>query len=245
MRRTRIPDTLAAIGAVVLMSGCASLKGPEFGVYDPYESVNRPSYAISDWVDVKAIAPVARGYQKITPGWFRRGVGNFFSNLRELDSALNGFLQGKPESGGTDLARVLINSTVGIAGLLDVAGANGLVYQDEDLGQTLAVAGMTRTRYLYIPFFGPSTNRDSPSALLRAFIPRLILGGAYAWWIGGIDLINTRSEVLTATDARDASALDPYAFTREAYYQRRKFLIFDGDPPMDDFFDEFDDADAE
>jgi phospholipid-binding lipoprotein MlaA len=236
---------LVVVLGVALMSGCAALEGPEYGVYDTYESTNRQIYQYSDWIDRKALAPVARGYQKITPGWFRRGIGNFFSNLREIDSALNGFLQGKPKSGGTDLARVVINSTVGIGGLFDVAGVNGFVYQEEDLGQTLAVAGLTRSRYSYLPVVGPSTNRDSAGTVIRAFLPNLILGSAYGWWMGGIDLINTRSEVLAATDARDAAALDPYVFTREAYYQRRRFLVFDGDPPMDDFFsddfDEFDD----
>lgn len=237
MQTTR---TLAILG-VMLMSGCASLEGPEYAVYDPYESVNRPIDKASDWVDRKALVPVARGYQKVTPRWFRAGVGNFFSNLRGIDSALNGLLQGKPRSAGTDLARVLINSTVGIGGLLDVAGVNGLVHQEEDLGQTLAVAGITRTRYVYLPFIGPSSNRDVPTAMINAALPRLILGSVYTWWVGCLDVINARAEALSATDARDASALDPYAFTREAYYQRRKFLIFDGDPPMDDFFDEFDD----
>ena len=231
---------LLAVAWIAVMGGCASLEGPEYGVYDPFESANRKSYEISEWVDRKTLIPVARGYQKITPGWLRQGVGNFFSNLREIDSAVNGFLQGKPKSGSTDLARILINSTVGIGGLIDVAGINGIRFQEEDLGQTLAVAGYTRSRYVYYPVVGPSTNRDGPSALIRAWLPRLILGSAYGWWMGGVDLVNTRAEVLTVTDARDAAALDPYAFTREAYYQRRKFLIFDGDPPMDDFFDEFD-----
>ena len=93
---------------------------------------------------------------------------------------------------------------------------------------------------------GPSAIRDAPASLVNAALPRIILGTAYTWWVGCLDVINARAEVLSATDARDASALDPYAFTREAYYQRRKFLIFDGDPPMDDFFsDEFDEFDDE
>ncbi len=244
-RTTRVWGRLLVVGQFLLMAGCASLEGPEYAAYDPNEAFNRPSYAVTDWVDRNAVAPVARGYQHITPGWLRQGISNFFSNLREIDSALNGFLQGKPKSGATDLARILINSTAGIGGLFDVAGASGIVDQEEDLGQTLAVAGITRSRYLYVPLVGPSTNRDVPSLAIRALIPSFILGGAYAWWIGGIDLINSRAELLTATEVRDASALDPYAFTREAYYQRRKFLIFDGDPPMDDFFDEFDDPDDE
>lgn len=224
----------------LLGAGCASLEGPEYGVYDPMERVNRGSYRFSDWVDRNALVPVARGYQTVTPQWFRSGISNFFLNLTTIDSALNGFLQGKPKAGGTDLARVLVNTTFGIGGLIDVASQAGWEYQEEDLGQTLAVAGVTRTRYVYIPLAGPSAWRDVPGRVIRGAIPRWVLGGAYRWWIGGIDILNSRAEALVLTDTRDTTALDPYAFTREAYYQRRKFLVFDGDPPVDDFFDEFD-----
>jgi phospholipid-binding lipoprotein MlaA len=236
-------DVGVDVGVVLLLAtlaGCTSLDGPEYGVYDPLDGFNRGSYRVSDWLDKKAVAPVARGYSNITPKWFRSGISNVFSNLTNIDSALNGFLQGKPKAGVTDLARVLINTTVGIGGLIDVASQAGLDHQEEDLGQTLAVAGITRTRYFYIPLMGPSALRDAPGVAIRSAIPRLILGGAYRWWMGGIDLLNSRAEALALTDARDATALDPYAFTREAYYQRRKFLIYDGDLPVDDFFDEYD-----
>lgn len=227
-------------GALLLLTGCATLEGPEHGVYDTFEGFNRGSYGVSDWVDRNALVPVARGYETLTPGWFRTGITNFFENLRTVDSALNGFLQGKPKAGGIDLSRVLINTTVGIGGLIDVAAKAGLPYQEEDLGQTLAVAGISRTRYFYVPLLGPSTLRDVPGVAVRSAVPRLLFGSAYKWWLGGVDIINTRAEALALTDTRDSTALDPYAFTREAYYQRRKFLIFDGDPPVDDFFDEFD-----
>ena len=95
---------------------------------------------------------------------------------------------------------------------------------------------------MYVPFLAPATIRDLPSLTIRGLVPRLLLGNEYSFWLGGLDVLNTRANALTLTGARDASALDPYAFTREAYYQRRKFVIFDGDPPMDefdDFFDEF------
>jgi phospholipid-binding lipoprotein MlaA len=237
-------NRLLIVAGFTLMCGCASLEGPQFGVYDPYESVNRPSFKVSDWVDRNAFAPVARGYQKVTPGWFHLGVGNVFSNLREIDSAVNALLQGKPRAAGTDLMRIVINSTLGLGGLFDAATRNGYRSSEEDLGQTLAVAGITRTRFWYVPIVGPTSNRDAPTAVIRAALPRLILGSAYRWWMSGIDLLNTRAELLVATDVRDATALDPYAFTREAYYQRRKFVIFDGDPPIDDsFFDEFDEFD--
>lgn len=231
------------LAVAILLGGCASLEGPEYGAYDPYEKFNRGSYGFSDAADKNVLIPVVKGYQAVTPEWLRNGIGNVFSNLRELDSALNGYLQLKPGSGTTDLARVALNTTVGIGGFFDVATSGGLIYQEEDLGQTLAVAGITRTRYVYVPLAGPTTVRDAPYSFIRAWWPRLLLGSAYGWWMGIIDLLNTRAEVLAVTEARDASALDPYAFTREAYYQRRKFLIYDGDPPMDDFFDDYEDED--
>ncbi|MEE8077577.1 MAG: MlaA family lipoprotein, partial [Pseudomonadales bacterium] len=96
------------------------------------------SYQVSDWVDRNALAPVARGYQKVTPDWLEAGIFNFFTNLRTIDSSVNGFLQGKPKAGATDFARLLINSTLGLGGFFDVAERMGLRFQDEDLGQTLA-----------------------------------------------------------------------------------------------------------
>ena len=237
------------IGALLLaglLVGCASQGAQDYAPDDPMEGFNRNSYAVSDWVDRKALVPVARGYTKITPSWWRTGVGNVFANLRGLDSSANGFLQGKPGKGATDFSRFLINSTMGIAGIFDVARHAGLQPGEEDFGQTLAVWGVKKTRYVYIPFLGPSTMRDIPSVVISSFMPRLILGKNYEYWMGGVDLLNARAEALNLTDTRDASALDPYAFTREAYFQRRKFLIYDGDPPLEDFFDEgFDDDEDE
>ena len=120
----------------------------------------------------------------------------------------------------------------------------GLERHVSDFGQTLAVAGVTRTRYLYIPVLGPSSARDLPGSLFHALLPRLLLGGYYPWWIAALDGINSRAAALTLSDARDTLALDPYVFTREAFYQRRKFLIFDGDPPREDPFAAFDESAA-
>ena len=228
---------------LTLLGGCTSLSGPEYGSYDTIEGANRVTYRVTDWVDRKALAPVARGYSKITPEWWRTGVTNVFSNLRNIDSSVNGLLQGKPGKAGTDLARVLVNSTIGVAGIFDVATRVGLTHGEEDLGQTFAVWGNTRTPYLFLPN-GPSSFRDLPGGIIQGVLPRLIVGSSYNVWIGLLDTINGRAAALALTDARDSSALDGYAFTKDAYFQRRKFLIFDGDPPMDDFFGEdFDDED--
>ena len=231
---------VAAIFVCVCLSACSSLAGKEYAVYDPGEEINRSTYNVTDRLDRAAIAPVAQGYQTITPDWLERGVINVFANVRTIGSAINGFLQAKPESGFTDLSRILVNSTIGVGGFFDVATRMDLRYQQEDFGQTLAVWGWHRSRYVYVPFLGPSTWRDLPSTIVRSAMPRLIVGPSYHWGLSGLDAVATRAALLTASEVRDATAIDPYAFTRDAYFQRRKFQIYDGAPPLDDFFDEFD-----
>ena len=231
---------------LVLQTACTTLQGPDFGVYDTNEGFNRQSYEFSEAVDEHALAPIARGYQSIAPELVETGISNFFKNLRTLDSSANGFLQGKPKRGATDSLRFIVNTTIGLGGLFDVATPAGLYHQDEDIGQTLAVWGWKKSRYIYVPLVGPSTVRDLPVLVLRGILPRLVLGDFHNLGISGLDVVSARAGALALTDTRDASALDAYVFTREAYTQRRKFLIFDGNPPMeefDDFFDEFDEDD--
>lgn len=235
-----ITRRLVLLGCI-LLSACSTLEGDEYAVFDPYEDINRKSFAATDTVDRKVVLPVAEGYDKITPGWLQRGILNVFINVRTIGSSLNGFLQGKPVSGATDFARLVINSSIGVFGFFDVASRWGLRFQEEDFGQTLAVWGVKRSRYVYVPLLGPATLRDLPSTVIRSAMPRLILGSDYHWGISVVDIISARADLMSATRVRDSSALDPYAFTRDAYYQRRKFLIFDGDPPVEDFFDDFED----
>lgn len=235
---------LALAAALLLQTACASLEGPDYGVYDKAPEFNRASFEVSESLDNNLFEPLAQGYRDLMPGPIEAGVLNFFSNLRTVDSSVNGFLQGKPKRGGIDLMRLLLNSTVGVAGLFDVATPAGFVAQNEDFGQTLAVWGWRNSRYVYVPLVGPSTVRDLPSLAIRAFVPRLLIGSGYPLWATGMDLVATRADALPLTDTRDAAALDPYAFTREAYYQRREFQIFDGNPPLDDFDDFFDEADG-
>lgn len=222
------------------LSACTQLPVDEYAVSDTLEQGNRVSYDIVELVDKVIARPLAMAFNKILPAPLQKGISNVFLNIRTVDSAINGLLQGKPRAAGTDVARILLNTTLGIGGIFDVAGRMGLKFQDEDLGQTLAVWGYTRTRYVYFPIVGPSSVRDLPGALInRILTPPLIVGNRYNFWIGTLDTVSYRAENLQKTDIRDASALDPYSFTREAYYQRRKFLIFDGNPPEEDVFNEF------
>ena len=250
--RTLVGRVGAVLVALVLQSACAALDGADYGTFDANEEFNRASYDFSEVVDRNALAPLARGYQSLAPEVVETGISNFFANLRSLDSSLNGFLQGKPGRGATDAMRFLMNTTVGVGGLFDVATRAGLLDQEEDLGQTLAVWGWKNSRYVYVPLVGPSTLRDLPSLMVRALVPRLILGSAADLGLSnagnlglsGLSIVSARADALALTDTRDSAALDAYVFTREAYMQRRKFLIFDGDPPVEEFdafFDEFDD----
>ena len=237
----RNQGSICAVMISLLLSGCASLQGDDYAVYDENEGFNRWSYEVSDTVDRNVLVPVARGYQAVMPDFVEQRVTNVFANVRTLASSMNGFLQGKPGSGGEDFGRFVVNTTIGLGGLFDPATDIGLIAQEEDFGQTLATWGWRKSRYIYIPFLGPSTLRDAPSAVIRGMIPRLLIGPDYPWGLSVLDLVNTRASLLTTTDVRDASALDPYTFTRDGYIQRRKYLIYDGEPPLDDLFDDFDD----
>lgn len=244
-----VRDALIVAVFVLLGSGCVS-QSSGLSVRDPAESLNQRSYALSEGIDDIVLKPVARGYERVVPDFLRQGVRNFFTNVRGVDSAINGFLQGKPRRGFTDVGRVLVNTTLGIGGLFDPASDIGLQFQGEDFGQTLAVWGYKDSAYLYLPIVGPLTVRDLPVVVFRFAVPRLVLGDHYNVATGALDVVSLRSEALAMTKARDTAALDPYAFTREAYIQRRRYQIFDGNPPAADYFDEFeeefeDDTDSE
>ena len=221
------------------MTGCTTLEGPEYAVYDSYEAANRKSYEVTDWVDRQVIAPLARGYQKVSPHILQIAIGNVFDNLRKADSVLNACLQGDFTVGIENTKSFLVNSTLGIGGLINMAPKLGIETRQEDLGQTFAKWGLTRTEFIFIPLLGPSTRRDLLGTLITRATPRFILGDSYRWWFFALDQINSRASLISATEARDSTALDPYAFTREAYYQQRKFALYNGSPPVEDFFIDF------
>ncbi len=243
LRRCAWAGPLATVA--LLQAACASLgDSADSAAYDTNEGFNRTSFEFSDKVDRSLFAPAARAYQSLLPDPVEKGASNFFANLTSVDSSINGFLQGKPRGGGTDLMRFLLNSTLGVAGLFDVATPVGLPAQNEDFGQTLAVWGWRNSRYVYVPLFGPSTLRDIPATVFSAFFDPRPVPKDYRLWLSGVGLLSARADALALTDARDAAALDSYVFTREAYYQIREFMIHDEAPPLDDFDSFFDEADA-
>ncbi len=218
------------IFSATLISGCAN--APKA---DPLEGMNRATYAFNDTVDTVVLKPVAKGYQAITPVFFRAGVTNFFTNLGDVATSANNLLQGKAGDAASDAGRFLINSTLGVLGLFDVATPMGLEKHNEDLGQTLGVWGFGSGPFLMLPLLGPSSLRDSITGIEgRAF--------GYSRYIDyvptrntalGLDLINLRANLLGASSALDEAALDKYQFIRDAFLQRRLRNVYDGKAPQE------------
>jgi phospholipid-binding lipoprotein MlaA len=217
---------------------------------DPYQGFNRKVDKFNDTLDRAALKPVAKTYAKVTPRVVRSSVSNFFSNLEYPITFVNQFLQGKFVLGVRDTGRFLVNSTLGVAGLFDVASKMNLPANDEDFGQTLAVWGVPSGPYLVLPFFGPSNFRDGPSRLPDDYLYTLRyldIPWEAQWGARALDIVSERAELLSLEETLN-KAFDRYAFMRDAWVQRREYTIFDGDPPMDDLEDEAadmqDDADA-
>ena len=241
-RSFALPKRLLLIGILLLGSGCATTQNGEIND-DPVEPANRVFFDINETLDKHLIKPAAEAYVEIAPIPFRTGVTNFFNNLTYLNVILNDFLQGKFSQGIDDSFRFIFNSTFGIGGLFDVATDMGLPENDEDFGQTLAVWGVDKGSYLYLPFFGPNTVRDTadfvPSTLLN---PLFYASSIILFPVNIFNAVNTRANLLEASNIRDEAAIDPYSFTREAHLQQREFLIYDGNPPVTGYDDIFDDA---
>ncbi|HSP30667.1 MAG TPA: VacJ family lipoprotein [Halomonas sp.] len=226
--------------------GCASTQvAQEANPDDPWEGFNRKVFAFNDVLDRYALKPVARGYRAITPDPVETGVGNFFSNLGEVRTALNSVLQGKPANAGLATSRFLINSTVGIGGLLDYATLMEVTADKEDFGQTLAVWGWEDSRYLVLPFLGPSTLRDTTGlpADIAAYPVTYVDDDTVRISLTALNLIDVRAGLL---DQEELISGDRYRFIRDAYLQSRQFEVSDGelgdDPFASDSF-EFDDSD--
>jgi len=245
-RMARLLPVAAAAGLLGILGGCTSSGSAEREANpDPFEPVNRAVYRFNDVADKYVGTPVARGYQRATPQALRNGIGNVFDNLRYPITIVNDFLQGKVRQGGADLARFAVNSTIGLAGLLDPASSIGLRENDEDFGQTLAVWGAPEGPYVVLPIFGPYTVTSGIGDLAGtqvSLLTQLPEDGTpkVVAWLGY--LIHRRYEFLGA-DEEIQRAFDPYAFVRDAYLQNRRYKIHDGDVPEDELYpeDEFED----
>jgi phospholipid-binding lipoprotein MlaA len=224
----------SALLALSLLGGCASTSSSG-NPQDPYESVNRSIYRFNEQVDKAVLKPVAQAYRFALPTPVRTGVSNFFSNINDVIVTLNNLLQGKFTTATSDFGRIVVNSTVGLLGLIDVASDAGLPKHDEDFGQTLGWYGTPNGPFIMLPFLGPSTGRDVVGRVGDYFSDPVKyvdpFGTRTALWTTRI--VNRRAELLDASTILQTAALDPYAFVRDAYLQRRRNLIYDGAPPLE------------
>jgi phospholipid-binding lipoprotein MlaA len=223
----------------LILCGCVTLPpGSPRSPQDPWESWNRGVYRINDKVDRAVAKPIAKGYVKVVPKPLRTGVSNFFANLNTPTVLINDALQGKFLAALNDLGRLVLNSTIGIGGLLDPATSAGLDKNDEDFGQTLGKWGVHSGPFLEIPLLGPSDLRDAPARVVDAYTnPQAYIGRVIIKYpLYGLYLIDTRAGLLSLDDTI-SHAYDPYAFVRDAYLQRRAYLVSDGkvnEAPLED-----------
>ena len=232
----RCAAAVAFVCAVTALGGCATVGSSTPNPRDPLESFNRAMYDFNEGVDRAVVKPLAQGYRAITPIPVDMGVTNFFSNLADVRSAVNNLLQLKVTRAASDVGRVLVNSTVGVAGLFDVATNMNLPRYNEDFGQTLGVWGIGAGPYIVLPFLGPSSGRDAVGLVADWYLDPLtyVDDGGVAWGLKGLRVIDRRADLLAASKVLEQAALDPYAFVREAYLQRRESDVYDGNPPARD-----------
>lgn len=217
---------------VVVSSGCATTATMSGDPADPWEPTNRAFYAFNDALDRAVLEPVANLYLNL-PGGVRDSIHNFLDNAAYPGTVLNQLLQGKFEPAMEGTARFVFNTTLGIGGLFDVSTGFGLEREEEDFGQTLAVWGMEEGNYIHYPVLGASSVRDTPGIVVGMLTDVLTYVAALP--LAVLEIVDTRANLASAARIRDESAFDPYVYTREAYRQRRAFLVYDGNPPLVDF----------
>ncbi len=235
----------------LLLAGCAStdvaksetsatkVVSEQQNPVDPYEHINRKIYGFNNKLDKYVAKPISDAYLWVTPQFVQTGIANFFNNLNDISVVLNNTLQGKFEQGAEDTGRFLLNSTVGLAGIFDVAKEVGLKKHQEDFAQTLAVWGVPDGPYLVLPVLGPATTRGVPGAVMdTATNPVSYVG----YPVQLLSMLNSRANAEGSLKFIDEAALDPYVFTREAYLQHRKYLVKDGEIEVNHDVAELEDA---
>jgi phospholipid-binding lipoprotein MlaA len=230
-----------ALGAL-MVAGALGVAGPAAAgdnPHDPYEGFNRAMFAVNEGLDMVLFKPIAQGYDAALPLPAQAGISSFFDNLLEIQNALNNLLQGKGGDAAIDLGRLLVNSTVGIFGLFDVASELGLEHHREDFGQTLAVWGWAESDFLFWPILGPRTVRDTGGWVVDAYTDptwyTLNKSVAARNSLVALRFVDLRASLLPTDKLVDEAALDKYAYVRDGYLQRRRNLIHDGRAPrLDD-----------
>lgn len=220
-----------AVISVLGLSACAS--GPDGEIQDPIEGVNRGIFKFNDVVDTAVLKPVAKGYRKAVPQPARTGVRNFLHNLKSPQIIANNLLQGDIDGVGKSTTRFAANTLFGLGGIFDVAGAEGVKYDEEDFGQTLGVWGVGNSPYVVLPFFGPSSVRDATGLVVDSYTDplRLYLSNTHneGWYYAkvGVATIDKREELLDVLDDLKKNSIDYYAAVRSSYAQRREAQVRD------------------
>ena len=225
-----------------LLTGCASTA--KTNESDPWEGWNRGTQDFNDGVDKAILKPMAKGYMWITPKFVDDGITNFFSNMNDIGVTLNDLMQLKMAQGGMDAGRFLINTTAGVAGFVDVANMIDLPKHHEDFGQTLGFWGVPAGNYLVVPFMGASSPREVAGAVGDALMNPLtytfavVGGGVAATAINAgaktVDVTDTRADLMPTEKIIDEASIDRYSFIKNAYQQRREYLLHDGNVPEDE-----------
>lgn len=235
--RTRIGSRLAkwSLWTLVLcLQGCATVQNPS--PRDPMESWNRGVFGFNEAVDRAVLKPVATVYQGLTPQWVRTGVGNFFGNLEDVWSVVNNGLQLRGQDMGDSMGRVMVNSTLGLLGLLDVASELNIERHSADFGLTLGRWGAGTGPYVVLPLLGPSTVRGVVALPvdLRGSLTSHVADDPTRYGLTALNLIDTRAKFLKAGDVVEGAALDRYSFMRDSYLQRQRNRVYDGNPPEEE-----------
>jgi phospholipid-binding lipoprotein MlaA len=218
----------------LLLSACAT--GPNANPADPLEPFNRTMYQFNDGLDRAVLKPVATVYRDVTPSMIRRGIGNFFNNLEDVWSFVNNLLQLKGQAAGESLMRVNVNTLFGLGGIFDLATDLQIERHTEDFGQTLGHWGVGAGPYIVLPILGPSTLRDTV-ALPVDFKGDVVIQVDEVPTRNALVVlraVNQRAELLKASTMLEEAALDRYTFLRDAYLQRRRNAVYDGNPPEEE-----------
>lgn len=230
---TKCLRILCAVLMLAVLSGCATAPGKAADARDPWEGMNRSVYSFNDKLDQVALKPLAKAYVNVVPSPVRTGVNNFFGNLGDVWTATNSLLQFKGQAAVETAMRVVINTTFGLGGLLDVATEMRLPKRKEDFGQTLGHWGVPSGPYVVLPVFGPSTLRDTAALPLDAKgdLVQQVSDVSTRNSLTVLHATDTRAGLLQAVDVVKEAALDSYSFVRDAYLQKRRNDIYDGNPP--------------
>ncbi|MFC1602065.1 VacJ family lipoprotein [Pseudomonadota bacterium] len=231
----RLATLVLVSSTLLLLAGCSTIDNYD-DPRDPLERYNRFMYSVNDTLDNTLITPLAKGYKAVLPTPVNRGITNVFNNLVDLTSVLNNVLQFKFNHAVSGLGRVLVNTTIGVGGLVDIASEQDLPRYREDFGQTLGSWGAGPGPYIVLPLLGSSDVRDTFGLVVDWYVDpvRQVDPEKTRWAISGLRGIDKRADLLSASKIMEEAALDKYEFHRDAYLQKRRSDIYDGDPPLEE-----------